>query len=166
MGRFGVISCAGALVLAAFGASAAEPAPAFSGPTLTGPVFDLSAQRGHVVVVNFWATWCVPCRAEMPMLDAFYKKHHGEGLDLLGLSVDTPAALPKVKQVAGTVGYPMAVARDAQKNGFPSPNALPVTYVIDAKGAVAAVLMPDNGEGISEDKLAGIVEPLLKSAKP
>ena len=162
MRRFGVILG----LLWGVSAAAAEPAPALSVPTLAGPAFDLSTQRGHVVIVNFWATWCVPCRAEMPMLDAFYKKHRGEGLEMLGLSIDTPAALPKVKQAAGTVSYPIAVARDAQANGFASPNALPVTYVIDVKGAVAAMIMPENGEGIGERKLASVVEPLLKSAKP
>lgn len=162
MWRFLAVSCAGALLLAG-GCASAEPAPALSVPTLAGPAFDLSAQRGHVVIVNFWATWCVPCRAEMPMLDAFYKKHSGEGLQMIGLSVDTPAALAKVKQVAATVSYPMAVARDAQTNGFAAPNALPVTYVIDAKGAVKAVLTPQDDKGVDEAKLAGIVEPLLKT---
>src|SRR5579859_3228435 len=165
MWRFLAVSCAGALLLAGVCASA-EPAPALSVPTLAGPAFDLSAQRGHVVIVNFWATWCVPCRAEMPMLDAFYKKHSGEGLQMIGLSVDTPAALAKVRQVAATVSYPMAVARDAQANGFAAPNALPVTYVIDAKGAVQAVMMPEDDKGVDEAKLAGIVEPLLRSARP
>jgi thiol-disulfide isomerase/thioredoxin len=146
--------------------AAAEPAPSLSVPTLSGSAFDLSAQHGHVVIVNFWATWCVPCRAEMPMLDTFYKKHRGEGLEMVGLSIDTPAVLAKVKQVAATVSYPIAVARDAKANGFPAPNALPVTYVIDAKGNVAAVLMPQNGQGITERKLAETVEPLLSSARP
>jgi len=162
MRRFGVIFG----LLMGISATAAEPAPALSVPTLAGPVFDLSAQRGHVVVVNFWATWCVPCRAEMPAFDAFYKAHRAEGLDMIGLSVDTPAALPKVKQAAGSVSYAIAVARDAGANGFPPPNALPVTYVIDAKGMVAAVLMPEDGEGTSEKKLALVAEPLLKSARP
>jgi thiol-disulfide isomerase/thioredoxin len=164
MRRFRAISCAGALLAAS--SASAEPAPALSVPTLAGPNFDLSAQRGHVVIVNFWATWCVPCRAEMPMLDAFYKKHHGEGLDMVGLSVDSPGALTKVKQVSATVSYPMAVARDALTNGFAAPNALPLTYVIDAKGAVNAVIMPEDDKGVDEAKLAAIIEPLLKSAKP
>jgi|SRR5579859_2380759 len=148
-----------ALLFARF--AAAEPAPALTVPTLAGSTFDLSAQRGHVVVVNFWATWCVPCRAEMPMLDAFYKKHQAQGLTLIGVSVDTPHALDSVKKVAATVSYPIAVARDAQANGFPAVNALPITYVIDAQGQVKATLMPDE-KGMSEKQLADLVEPLLK----
>lgn len=160
MRRLGLVFCGIAALLAA--PAVAEPAPALTVPTLAGPAFDLSAQRGHVVVVNFWATWCVPCRAEMPMLDTFYKKHQAEGLVLLGLSVDTPSALSTVKKVAATVSYPIAVARDAQTNSFPAANALPITYVIDAKGVVKATLMPDE-KGISERQLADLVEPLLKN---
>ena len=137
--------------------------PGFVGADPGRARFRSRRERGHVVIVNFWATWCVPCRAEMPMLDAFYKKHRGEGLDIIGLSVDSPSALPKVKQVAATVSYPMAVARDAQANGFPAPNALPMTYVIDGKGEVKAVLMPEDDKGLDEAKLAKIVEPLMKA---
>jgi thiol-disulfide isomerase/thioredoxin len=159
MRRLGLVFVA---VAALFGlGAAAEPAPALTVPTLAGPAFDLAAQRGHVVIVNFWATWCVPCRAEMPMLDAFYKKHQADGLVLLGLSVDSPSALPTVKKVAATVSYPIAVARDAQANGFPAANALPVTYVIDAAGQVKATLMPDE-KGLSEEQLMALVGPLLK----
>lgn len=155
----------GAGLLALSIPAAAEPAPALSVLTLAGPAFDLAAQRGHVVIVNFWATWCVPCRAEMPMLDSFYKKHKDEGLTLLGLSVDTPKALDNVKKIAGTVSYPIAVARDAQANQFPAANALPITYIIDAKGQISATLVPE-AQGLTEDKLAALVEPLLKNARP
>jgi len=159
MWRFWLVICVLTAGFARF--AAAEPAPALIVPTLDGPVFDLSAQRGHVVIVNFWATWCVPCRAEMPMLDAFYKKHQAQGLTLLGLSVDTPSALDKVKKAASSVSYPVAVVRDAQANEFPTANALPVTYIIDAKGEVRAKVIPDVG-GLTERQLAAVVEPLLK----
>src|SRR5271165_2397930 len=106
-----------AILLLAFGlaARAAEPAPALVVPTLAGGTFDLGSLKGHPVIVNFWATWCVPCRAEMPMLSKFYTRHHGEGLEMIGVSVDLPRDLPKVKSVAAGVVYPVAVARDASK---------------------------------------------------
>jgi thiol-disulfide isomerase/thioredoxin len=54
-----------------------QPAPALLVQELNGQTFDLAALRGKVVVINFWATWCPPCRQEMPTLDAFYRRHHG-----------------------------------------------------------------------------------------
>ncbi len=161
-----VIALAASLVLALVTggeARAADPAPALTVPTLAGPDFDLATQHDKVVIVNFWATWCVPCRAEMPALDAFFKKHHSEGLEMLGLSVDSPSALAKVKQTAGTVSYPIAVARDAKTNGFAAPNALPMTYIIDRKGVIKAVLKPEDDKGLDEAQLTKMVEPLLKS---
>ncbi len=154
-----LVSCVIAALLARPGA--AEPAPVLDVPTLAGAEFDLGSLRGHVVIVNFWATWCVPCRAEMPMLDAFYKKHRSEGLSLIGVSVDTPSALATVKKVAATVSYPIAVARDAKANGFPAANVLPITYVIDAQGQIKATLMPDE-KGLAEDQLTALVAPLKK----
>ena len=65
-------------------------APALVVPELDGQTFDLSALRGKVVIVNFWATWCPPCRKEMPALDAFYRRYHGNGLEMIGVSADRP----------------------------------------------------------------------------
>jgi hypothetical protein len=76
---------------------------------------------------------------------------------MIGLSVDTPSALPKVKQVAATVSYPIAVTRDAQANGFPAANALPITYVIDAQGKVKAKLVPDE-KGLTEQQLDDLLK--------
>ena len=67
-----------------------QPAPSLVVQELDGQTFDLSAVRGKVVVVSFWATWCPPCRAEMPVLDAFYRRYHGQGLEMIGLSADRP----------------------------------------------------------------------------
>jgi thiol-disulfide isomerase/thioredoxin len=144
MRNFRTIFAAGALLLSVAGASAAprvgNPAPPFVGQTLDGQAFDLGALRGHVVIVNLWATWCPPCRAEMPMLDAFYKAHQGEGLALIGLSADRRRDLDEVRKAMGGLGYPAALLSGAKTNGFGSPGVLPITYVIDAGGKVAAVL--------------------------
>jgi cytochrome c biogenesis protein CcmG/thiol:disulfide interchange protein DsbE len=138
------LSLAGALLLhaatASAGPRAGDPAPALIGQTLDGQPFDLGKLRGHVLVVNVWATWCPPCRAEMPMLDAFQKAHMAEGLVLIGLSADRHRDLAEARRVMKAFGYPAVMASDAKTNGFGSPTVLPVTYVIDAKGVVKAVL--------------------------
>ena len=65
-----------------------EAAPPLVVTTLDGQTFDLSNLRGKVVLVNYWATWCAPCRKEMPTLDAFYRRYRSQGLELIGISVD------------------------------------------------------------------------------
>lgn len=119
-----------------------EPAPALVGETLQGQPFDLRKLRGHTVVVNLWATWCPPCRAEMPMLDAFYKAHQADGVALVGLSADRHRDIRDVRKVMGSFSYPAVVLSDAKLNGFGSPRALPITYVIDSGGIVRAILSP------------------------
>ena len=119
-----------------------EPAPVFVGQTLKGEAFDLAKLRGHVVVVNLWATWCPPCRAEMPMLDAFYKAHQGEGLMMVGLSADRHRDLGEARKAMDAFSYPAAMLADAKSNGFGAPTALPITYVIDAEGTIKAILTP------------------------
>ena len=67
---------------------AGQPASALVVPELDGKTFDLKQQRGKVVLVNFWATWCEPCRQEAPVLQQFYEAQHANGLELIGLSLN------------------------------------------------------------------------------
>ena len=134
-----------------------EPAPALVLPLLDGRVFDLAALRGRVVVVNFWASWCSPCRAEMPQLDAFYRRHHAQGLELLGVSVDDPSDRATVVRVMKSFTYPAALAAAAKVNDFGPPPAVPVTWVIDPAGIVRARLVAGN---------AAAMESLAKAALP
>src|SRR5207248_1924165 len=60
-----------------------------AGPTLDGSRFDLAEQRGKVVLVDFWATWCGPCIAELPNVRAVYDQHHGNGFEVVGVSLDS-----------------------------------------------------------------------------
>ena len=151
------------LPLRALGADApvrfGERAPALVVPRLDGGVFDLAALRGKVVIINFWATWCSPCRAEMPQLDAFYKRYRARGLELLGVSVDDAQDRDAVAGVMKSFSYPAALAATAQVNDFGAPVAVPMTWIIDATGVVRARLIA--GNAVTAQSLEQAVLPLL-----
>ena len=137
-----------------------QSAPSFKVVTLDGQTFDLSAQRGKVVIVSFWATWCPPCRKEMPELDAFYRRYHDKGLEVIGLSADRPHDRSDVVKVMQSFSYPAAMLEEAKVNDFADPAALPTTYVIDPQGIVRAIFTPDQ-KPVTQESLAAAVLPLL-----
>jgi len=142
-----------------------QPAPQLIVPQLDGHEFDLAKLRGKVVLVNVWATWCSPCRSEMPTLDKFYRRYHSRGLDLLGLSIDEPPDAANVQKVMQQFSYPGALASKASANGFGDPIAVPITYVIDGQGVIRAQLQAEGPSGVSEQALEQAVLPLLQRAK-
>jgi cytochrome c biogenesis protein CcmG, thiol:disulfide interchange protein DsbE len=113
-----------------------EAAPPLVVTALDGTVIDLAKLRGKVVLVNFWATWCAPCRKEMPIFDAFYRRHRGENFALVGISTDFARDAAKMRKAAAPLAYPIAWINDAGVNGFGAPDGVPVTYVIDADGII------------------------------
>ena len=142
-----------------------QPAPPLVVPQLDGHQFDLARLRGKVVLINLWATWCSPCRVEMPTLNAFYRHYHSQGLDVLGLSIDEAPDVAQVRQVMRQFSYPAALANAARVNGFGQPIAVPVTYVIDARGVIRAQLQAEGPSGVSRQTLEQAVLPLLAAAK-
>lgn len=133
-----------------------KPAPALVVNTLDGQVFDLSTLRGDVVLVNYWATWCAPCRKDMPKLDAFYRHYHQQNLAMIGISVDRPRDLEKVRKVMTSLAYPVAVLKGVTDDGFGEPEGVPITWIIDADGKVR-----DRMIDVRDELLNGIVVPLL-----
>jgi cytochrome c biogenesis protein CcmG, thiol:disulfide interchange protein DsbE len=150
---------AGPAALAGGAPQAGRPAPTLVATQLDGRVFDLAMLRGRVVIVNFWASWCAPCRAEMPLLDSFYQRHHAQGLELLGVSVDDTHDKAAVLRIMQQFSYPAALASSAKINGFGPSLAVPTTWIVDADGVVRARLLAANG--VTEQSLNDTVLPLL-----
>ncbi len=120
-------------------ASAAMPAhPQLHVTTLDGKTFDLAAQRGHWVIVNFWATWCVPCIKEMPDISRFVATQ--PQVRAIGLAYeDSDVADIKAFLRKRPVVYPIAqVTLDQPLADFDPPRGLPTTWLIDPQGKVAA----------------------------
>ena len=165
--RTGILRLAAIAALALFVAAApaalpvGAPAPPLTVPTLTGGTFDLAALRGHVVIVHFWATWCPSCRDEMQAFDSFHRAHHGDGVELVCVSLDRRRDLGEVRKVMQQFTFPAALWSGASVNGFDQPEALPLTYVIDGEGVVRVVLAPGKGP-LSSERLESIVLPLVE----
>jgi thiol-disulfide isomerase/thioredoxin len=143
--------------------SAAEPdKPALALTTLAGEDFDLGRQRGHVVLVHFWATWCPPCIEEMPALQSFYEHYRDRGVEVIAVSQDRTRDIDEVHHMMHhmKMSYPVAMAHTASRNSFGEQAALPVTYVIDGQGVVRGELRPTT-QPVTEAALAKIVDPLL-----
>ncbi|TAK99626.1 MAG: TlpA family protein disulfide reductase [Rhodospirillaceae bacterium] len=142
---------AGAITLQTFccpesraAASVGQPAPALVVDELDGTHFTLADHLGQIVIVNIWATWCGPCRLEMPALDNFYRQHHGHGIEMIGLSADRPHDRKDVVTLMSAFSYPAAMLGDAHANGFGTPAVLPMTYVIGPDGIVRAQMKPSD----------------------
>ena len=135
-----------ALVLSVFAASSlassgmeGQPAPDFSLKSSTGENLRLSEYRGDVVMINFWATWCGPCRQEMPLLDELYSRYQRVGFNLLGVNIDDDSR--RAMQMIEELGVNFPVLFDARKevSKLYEVNAMPVTVIVDREGNVRYV---------------------------
>ena len=133
-----------------------QPAPPLIVTQLDGRIFDLSKMRGKVVLVNYWATWCGPCKKEMPLLSELYQRHHSEGLEIIGISADRPEYFKKMRKMSKSLSYPTAAINQISNNGFGPPEGFPLTYIIDANGVVR-----DKFVEVRDELLKNVVLPLL-----
>jgi thiol-disulfide isomerase/thioredoxin len=141
-------------------ADAGQKAPAWQVTTLDGQVISSASLKGKVVLVHFWATWCPPCREEMPALESFYKQHAKDGLEIVGISLDEADDLASVRRFAQPFTFPVGMKTSAQVDGFGRIWVLPLSFLIDRKG----VLREDGWTGersIDAASLDRIVLPLL-----
>jgi thiol-disulfide isomerase/thioredoxin len=134
-----VVALAAAFVLPAFAASTSSgPAPAFSLSARGGKQIDLNQFKGQVVMINFWATWCGPCRQEMPLLEDIYKKYKPMGFTMLAVNVepDSAAAEAWLAKLSKPVTFPVAFDTESKVSKLYKVPGMPTTVFVDRKGNV------------------------------
>ncbi|MFL6663404.1 MAG: TlpA family protein disulfide reductase [Rhizobacter sp.] len=111
-----------------------KPVPALDLVDLEGKRWSLAALRGQVVVLNFWASWCEPCRDEMPSLELLAQRHEGEGVAVLAVNYQEP--LPAIRRflAAQPVTVPVLLDRDGAATTAWTPRVFPSTVLIDRSG--------------------------------
>ncbi len=119
-------------------AFAQKKAPDFTSKTQDGKDFQLSKMKGKVVLVNFWATWCGPCRAEIPGFLEVYERYKEKGLEIVGISLDEngwEVVTPFIKRFKIT--YPIVLdARGAVARTYGRIDAIPTSFLVDKKGNI------------------------------
>jgi peroxiredoxin len=115
---------------------AGSPAPQFSLASREGKDVSLTQYQGQVVMINFWASWCGPCRQEMPLLESIYKKYNKLGFTLLGVNVepDSKAAIDWLKETP--VSFPILFDKDSKVSKLYDVAGMPSTVIIDRSGKV------------------------------
>ncbi len=116
-----------------------RPAPDFALKSSTGENLRLSEYRGDVVMINFWATWCGPCRQEMPLLDDLYNRYERVGFNLLGVNIDDDSgrAMDMIRELG--VNFPVLFDARKEVSKMYDVDAMPVTVIVDREGTVRYV---------------------------
>ena len=132
------IALAAVFVLPAFAATSSGPAPGFQLSGRGGKNIDLAQFKGQVVMINFWASWCVPCRQEMPLLEDIYKKYKPMGFTMLGVNVepDPKDAETYLGKMPKAVTFPIAFDVDSKVSKLYKVAGMPSTVFVDRKGNV------------------------------
>src|ERR1700751_4790391 len=138
--RLAAIIAAAALALPALAADpTGGPAPAFTLAARSGQDVSLAQYKGQVVMLNFWASWCGPCRQEMPLLESIYKKYNKLGFTMIGVNVepDSNAANEWLKQTP--VSFPILYDKESKVSKAYDVATMPSTVIIDRAGKVRAL---------------------------
>ena len=138
-----------------------QPAPPLVLHTLDGRDIATHDLLGKVVIATFWATWCVPCREELPLLSAYAAQHSAQGLQVLGFSLDEAGSLPKVRTVAASLSFPVGLLGSPWVPVYGRIWRLPVSFVIDRAGHLVDNGWDDDPPEWTAQRLQRVVDPLL-----
>jgi cytochrome c biogenesis protein CcmG/thiol:disulfide interchange protein DsbE len=136
-------------------------APAATLITLDGKSISTESLRGQTIILTFWATWCEPCREELPLLSRYAKDHRDQGLRVLGFSLDDADRVAKVQGVADTLSFPVGLLERSRAAGYGRMWRVPVSFVIDRDGVLRYDGWQAKQPVWTESSLNSVVNPLL-----
>jgi cytochrome c biogenesis protein CcmG, thiol:disulfide interchange protein DsbE len=129
--------------------------------TLDGQKISTSDLIGHAVILTFWATWCEPCREELPLLSRYATQHAQAGLRVLGFSLDQSDKLAEVRKVAQTLSFPVGLMERSSAPGYGRIWRLPVNFTIDRTGRLVEDGWKEKKPSWTPERLEEVVTPLL-----
>ncbi|HEY6927918.1 MAG TPA: TlpA disulfide reductase family protein [Steroidobacteraceae bacterium] len=132
--------------------------------TLDGEKVSTPELVGNVVILTFWATWCVPCRDELPLLSKYAAEHAGQGLRVLGFSLDAPEEIAGVRAVAQSLSFPNGLLARSSAGGYGRIWRIPVNFTIDRKGVLVDDGWREKKPVWTPERLDRIVTPLLAAS--
>lgn len=153
-----------ALAVAALAASTAvagkpiavgQPAPSFTATTVDKQKLSIEGFKGQVLLLNLWATWCGPCKAEMPMMDRFYRRYNKAGFAMLGYTTEDSLPPAMLKKLDAVLAYPLAAKFKGSAYGVLG--GVPTSYAIDRRGVVRYA----KSGAFDESEFNALILPLL-----
>jgi thiol-disulfide isomerase/thioredoxin len=135
--------------------------PAINYVDTTGVAYTPESLKGKILIVNFWATWCPPCKTEIPDLSRIWDKYRDKGVVLLGVTTEDISSSALVNFASDhELSYPIVRGTQEMELAYGSPRNLPTTFIFDRKGR----LVYGKAGGLTERKLTELIEPLLKDS--
>ena len=136
-------------------ATIGKPAPGFTVTTFDGESVSLHDVRGKVVVLNYWATWCTPCRAEMVVMDRYLRQHQGTDLLIYAIATEDSLDPARLKPLASALAFPLAEKLSGW--GYGVKDGVPTSYVIDRGG----IIRHARSGAFTERTFNSVITPLL-----
>ncbi len=162
LSKIAVLACAAALAIvgSARADEVGKPAKPYKIYLLDKSAVSSDQLKGKVVVVNRWATWCTPCKAEMVVFENYLRTHPDTDLKIFAVTVELSVPPSKLKPLQGILHYPLALS--VPSGGYAIKDAVPTSYVIDRAGVVRFAA----AGAFTDESFDELVTPLLKQAAP
>lgn len=144
------------------GIEVGQTAPNIEGTLIDGKPFSLNNTRGKVILVNFWASWCEPCREEMPAIESYLKKNKSKGFEVLAITVDKPSDMEQAKQIMHNYSFLFADKNQINYSGYGRIWRIPSSFIVDKQGILRKNGLTGDPK-VDTKLLEEIVSPLLSA---